>query len=184
MSHPTISQRKTSMGHQHLTRSQRDINKSISANKISKEKRHQWINESSQKILGETSMSHPHLTKSWSSMTSMSHLTQYQMETLMSHQHLIRSKRKISMSHHHLTISQEEASLSYHHLTRSQRNTNESSPFHKIPKRDISKSSSSHEISDGGYWSKCRWLSSMIEIQIRSWSSPHIVYMILYHFFY
>lgn len=116
-------------------------------------------------------------------MTSMSHLTQYQMETLMSHQHLIRSKRKISMSHHHLTISQEEASLSYHHLTRSQRNTNESSPFHKNPKKDISKSTSSHEISDVGYWSKCRWLSSMIEIQIRSWSSPHIVYMILYHFF-
>lgn len=116
-------------------------------------------------------------------MTSMSHLTQYQMETLMSHQHLIRSRRKISMSHHHLTISQEEASLSYHHLTWSQRNTNESSPFHKNPKRDISKSSSSHEISDGGYWSKCHWLSSMIEIQIRSWSSPHIVYMILYHFF-
>lgn len=183
MSHPTISQRKTSVGHQHLTRSQRDINKSISSNKISKEKRHQWINESSQKILGERYQWVIPISQNLS-RTSMSHLTQYEMETLMSHQHLIRSKKKISMSHHHLTISQEEASLSYHHLTRSQRNTNESSPFHKNPKRDISKSLSSHEISDGGYWSKCRWLSSMIEIQIRSWSSPHIVYMILYHFFY
>lgn len=116
-------------------------------------------------------------------MTSMSHLTQYQMETLMSHQHLIRSKRKISMSHHHLTISQEEASLSYHHLTRSQRNTNESSPFYKIPKRDISKSSSSHEISDGGYWSKCRWLSSMIEIQIEA-DLVHTLYIWFYTIFF
>lgn len=147
MSHPTISQRKTSMGHQHLTRSQRDINKSISSHKISKEKRHQWINESSQNILGETSMSHPHLTKSKSSMTSMSHLTQYQMETLMSHQHLIRSReryqwvitisqylrkrhhwvitishdlREIPTSHHHFTRTQKETSVSHHHLTRYQ----------------------------------------------------------------
>lgn len=54
-------------------------------------------------------------------MTSMSHLTQYQMETLMSHQHLIRSEEK---------------------------DINESSPSHNISGRGITELSPSHTISE------------------------------------